>query len=119
MLKNNLRAVCDDDAVTDALAMLGRDEKTRAQQLMMEEYVRLFNFVRERAPTSKGPRVDGGDASKDSDAAIEKESKSVREKRARVERATSRLVAQAVGRTVEDPNDDGGVVEVWFDSRFN
>ena len=113
MLKNNLRAVCDDDTVTDALAMLGRDEKTRAQQLTMEEYVRLFNFVRERAPTSRGPRVvDGGDGSKDSDAAIEKESKSVREKRARVERATSRLVAQAVGRTVEDPNDDGGVVEV-------
>jgi hypothetical protein len=105
--------VCDDDTVTDALAMLGRDEKTRAQQLTMEEYVRLFNFVRERAPASRGPRVvDGGDASKDSDAAIEKESKSVREKRARVERATSRLVAQAVGRTVEDPNDDGGVVEV-------
>ena len=66
MLKNNLRAVCDDDTVTDALAMLGRDEKTRAQQLTMEEYVLLFNFVRERAPTSKGPRVvDGGGGSKE------------------------------------------------------
>ena len=45
MLKNNLRAVCDDE-VAAALEDLGRDEKTRAQQLTMEEYVRLFNFVR-------------------------------------------------------------------------
>ena len=45
----------------------------------------------------------------------ERESKTVRERRARVERATSRLVAQAVGRDVldeDDDDDDEGIIEV-------
>ena len=108
MLKNNLRAVCDDEVIAAALEDLGRDEKTRAQQLTMDEYVRLFNFVRMKGAgqrESESTRIE---------SANPKESKSVRERRARVERATSRLVAQAVGRDVldEDDDDDEGIIEV-------
>lgn len=48
MLRNNLKAVCDGDTMEAALAMLDRGEKIRPQELKMEEYVRLFNFIRER-----------------------------------------------------------------------
>ena len=109
MLKNNLRAVCDDEVIAAALEDLGRDEKTRAQQLTMDEYVRLFNFVR-----MKGAGQRESNESNRIESANPKESKSVRERRARVERATSRLVAQAVGRDVldEEDDDDEGIIEV-------
>ena len=109
MLKNNLRAVCDDEVIAAALEDLGRDEKTRAQQLTMDEYVRLFNFVR-----MKGAGQRESNESNRIESANPKESKSVRERRARVERATSRLVAQAVSRDVldEDDDDDEGIIEV-------
>ena len=47
MLKNNLRATCDAETIDLALEMLGRGEKVRPQELFMEDYVELFNFVRE------------------------------------------------------------------------
>ena len=47
MLKNNLRAACDAETIDLALEMLGRGEKVRPQELFMEDYVELFNFVRE------------------------------------------------------------------------
>ena len=108
MLKNNLRAVCDDEVIAAALEDLGRDEKTRAQQLTMEEYVRLFNFVRLKGVGRRESELSSRVQS------AEMESKTLRERRARVERATSRLVAQAVGRDVldEEDDDDEGIVEV-------
>ena len=108
MLKNNLRAVCDDEVIAAALEDLGRDEKTRAQQLTMEEYVRLFNFVRLKGVGRRESELSSRVQS------AEKESKTLRERRARVERATSRLVAQAVGRDVldEEDDDDEGIIEV-------
>ena len=48
MLRNNLKAVCTEDTMDRAFEMLDRGTKIRPQELTMEEYVRLFNFVRER-----------------------------------------------------------------------
>ena len=64
MLKNNLRAVCDDEVIAAALEDLGRDEKTRAQQLTMDEYVRLFNFVRLKGlgKESKSSRIESAES---------------------------------------------------------
>ena len=57
MLKNNLKAVCDDATITEALEMLGKPENTRAQDLSMPQYVALFNFVRDagQAKVRVGP----------------------------------------------------------------
>ncbi|CAL55247.1 Ribosomal RNA adenine methylase transferase,conserved site [Ostreococcus tauri] len=52
MLRNNLKAVCEENTMEGAFAMLDRGDKIRPQELTMEEYVRLFNFVRERAAES-------------------------------------------------------------------
>ena len=46
MLKNNLKAVCDDDTIVAAFERMGRHDKTRPQELTMKEYVDMFNFVR-------------------------------------------------------------------------
>jgi ribosomal RNA small subunit methyltransferase A len=48
MLRNNLKAVCAEDTMDGAFEMLDRGAKIRPQELTMEEYVKLFNFVRER-----------------------------------------------------------------------
>jgi len=48
MLKNNLRATCDAETVDLAIEMLRRGDKVRPQELFMEDFVELFNFVRER-----------------------------------------------------------------------
>lgn len=50
MLRNNLKAVCDDATMDGAFEMLDRGLKIRPQELTMEEYVKLFNFVRDREP---------------------------------------------------------------------
>jgi 16S rRNA A1518/A1519 N6-dimethyltransferase RsmA/KsgA/DIM1 with predicted DNA glycosylase/AP lyase activity len=52
MLRNNLKAVVREETTMDgAFAMLDRGEKIRPQELTMEEYVRLFNFIRESEPS--------------------------------------------------------------------
>lgn len=68
----------------------------------MKEYVDMFNFVRERGHARGGKsRADGeGKAGEH-----RRESAREREERAKVERATARLVAQAVGRA-ETADDD-------------
>ena len=48
MLRNNLKAVCDEATMGGAFALLDRGLKVRPQELTMEEYVKLFNFVRDR-----------------------------------------------------------------------
>ena len=48
MLRNNLKAVCDEATMDGAFALLDRGLKVRPQELTMEEYVKLFNFVRDR-----------------------------------------------------------------------
>ena len=102
MLKNNLKAVCDDDTIVAAFERMGRHDKTRPQELTMKEYVDMFNFVRERGHARGGKsRADGeGKAGEH-----RRESAREREERAKVERATARLVAQAVGRA-ETADDD-------------
>ena len=47
MLKNNLKAVCDPETVQTLFKMLGRHEKTRPQELAMDEFVTMFNYLRE------------------------------------------------------------------------
>ena len=106
MLKNNLKAVCDDETIAAAYEALGKPEKTRAQELTMPEYVRLFNFVRDRGQAraealaagqnvnaQKNVAASGDD---DDDATLLKPTKKQRETSEKVRRATSRLVAQAV-----------------------
>jgi hypothetical protein len=60
----------------------------------MPEYVRLFNFVRERGQ-ARGEINAGAGRS-------EKESARERDAREKVERATERLVADVVGKRGED-----------------
>jgi hypothetical protein len=106
MLKNNLKAVCDEETIAAAYEALGKPEKTRAQELTMPEYVRLFNFVRDRGQAraealaagqnvnaQKNVAASGDD---DDDATLRKPTKKQRETSEKVRRATSRLVAQAV-----------------------
>lgn len=106
MLKNNLKAVCDEETIAAAYEALGKPEKTRAQELTMPEYVRLFNFVRDRGQAraealaagqnvnaQKTVAASGDDAP---DATLLKPTKKQRETSEKVRRATSRLVAQAV-----------------------
>ena len=110
MLKNNLKAVCDDETIVAAFERMGRHDKTRAQELTMAEYVDLFNFVRERGHARGGGKSRAGEEG----AAREgrRESAREREERAKVERATSRLVAQAVGRAeTSDGDDKGGEID--------
>ena len=121
MLKNNLKAVCDGETIDAGFEMLGRHEKTRAQELSMQEYVKLFNFVRARGQGQQGRRVPAaptGDADGASDGEkstpaprrAKKESAREREEKAKISRMTSRLVAQAVGRDArEDAKADADV----------
>ncbi len=48
MLRNNLKAVCDDATMEEAFNVIAREPKVRPQELTMEEYVKLFNFIRSR-----------------------------------------------------------------------
>jgi hypothetical protein len=89
--------------------MAHRPEKTRAQELSMEEYVELFNFVRARGGAREGGARRRGEDSdsggEDSDSggdSGQRESASARERRAKVESMTARLVAQATGRGARD-----------------
>jgi hypothetical protein len=93
MLKNNLKAVCDDETIVSAFAELGKHEKTRAQELTMPEYVALFNFVRERGQ-AKAETLAALSSAPVADGAEKKPTKKQRETAEKVERATSRLVAQ-------------------------
>ena len=103
MLKNNLKAVCDEETIAAAYEALGKQEKTRAQELTMPEYVRLFNFVRDRgqaraAALAAGQNVrvaPAGDEEREN-ANARKPTKKQRETSRKVQRATSRLLAQAV-----------------------
>ena len=103
MLKNNLKAVCDEETIAAAYEALGKQEKTRAQELTMPEYVRLFNFVRDRgqaraAALAAGQNVrvaPAGDEERENANAM-KPTKKQRETSRKVQRATSRLLAQAV-----------------------
>ena len=102
MLKNNLKAVCDEETIAAAFEALGKPEKTRAQELTMPEYVRLFNFVRDRGQARAEALAAGqnvqrvappGDEEKENER---KPTKKQRETSLKVQRATSRLLAQAV-----------------------
>ena len=62
MLRNNLKAVCAEDTMDRAFEMLDRGTKIRPQELTMEEYVRLFNFVRERESSPNDCRKPPTDA---------------------------------------------------------
>jgi len=48
MLRNNLKALCDDETLEQAFTVISREPKIRPQELTMEDYVKLFNFVRSR-----------------------------------------------------------------------
>jgi len=48
MLRNNLKAVCDEVTMEEAFNVIAREPKVRPQELTMEEYVKLFNFIRSR-----------------------------------------------------------------------
>ena len=102
MLKNNLKAVCDEETIAAAYEALGKPEKTRAQELTMPEYVRLFNFVRDRGQ-AKAEALAAGQNARAAPAGDDEESensrkptKKQRETSRKVQRATSRLLAQAV-----------------------
>ena len=124
MLKNNLKAVCDDATITEALEMLGKPENTRAQDLSMPQYVALFNFVRDagQAKVRVGPFPNPGrlcshtrltlsfiyrkagvlSAPRVNNSAVKnqtpkKQTVSQREAAVKVQRATSRLIQQARG----------------------
>ena len=106
MLKNNLKAVCDEETVVAAYAYLGKHEKTRAQDLSMPEYVKLFNFVRDAGQAKADvlslsqPELSNGDSSKAKKPTVKQ-----RAAAEKVERATSRLLEQARGdakRAVEE-----------------
>ena len=114
MLKNNLKAVCDDETIAAAYEALGKPEKTRAQELTMPEYVRLFNFVRDRGQARAEALAAGqnvvlkaSSGDDDEDATLRKPTKKQRETSEKVQRATSRLLAQAVegksGAAAEQP----------------
>jgi ribosomal RNA small subunit methyltransferase A len=94
MLRNNLKAVCDEATIEAALEMLEKHPRVRAQELTMPEYVRLFNFVRERGQARGEVNAGAGRS--------EKESARERDAREKVERATERLVADVVGKRGED-----------------
>lgn len=98
MLKNNLKAVCDDATITEALEMLGKPENTRAQDLSMPQYVALFNFVRDAGQAKAGvlsaPRVNNSAVKNQTP---KKQTVSQREAAVKVQRATSRLIQQARG----------------------
>jgi len=103
MLKNNLKAVCDEETIAAAYEALGKPEKTRAQELTMPEYVRLFNFVRDRGQARAEALAAGQNARACGPAGDDEESedsrkptKKQRETSRKVQRATSRLLAQAV-----------------------
>ena len=100
MLKNNMKAVCDEETIAAAFELLGKHEKTRAQELSMEEYVTLFNFVRGRGQGRQGGRGGKGteDGGGDAPKKKKKDSARVREEKAKIQRMTERMVAQAVGR---------------------
>ena len=102
MLKNNLKAVCDEETIAAAYEALGKPEKTRAQELTMPEYVRLFNFVRDRGQAraealAAGQNAHAAPAGDDEESEnSRKPTKKQRETSRKVQRATSRLLAQAV-----------------------
>ena len=67
MLKNNLRATCDAETIDLALEILGRGDKVRPQELFMEDYVELFNFVREERKVEIEEKDDEDDDEDDDD----------------------------------------------------
>lgn len=67
MLKNNLRATCDAETIDLALEILGRGDKVRPQELFMEDYVELFNFVREERKVEIEEKDDKDDDEDDDD----------------------------------------------------
>ena len=99
MLKNNLKAVCDEETIAAAYEALGEE---RAQELTMPEYVRLSNFGRDRGQ-AKAEALAAGQNARAALAGDDEESensrkptKKQRETSRKVQRATSRLLAQAV-----------------------
>ena len=100
MLKNNLKAVCDEETIAAAYEALGKPEKTRAQELTMPEYVRLFNFVRDRGQAKaealgRGANAGAAPAGDDEAEKVPKPTKKRRETSRKVQRATSRLLRRS------------------------